>query len=51
MKTHLLRAIAILEEKRAELGNEIVDIAQAPLREKLEKLENGRSGSKKTLPY
>ncbi len=49
MKTHLLRAIAILEEKRAELGNEIVDIAQAPLREKLEKLENGRSGSRKNL--
>ncbi len=38
MKTRLLRAIAILEEKRGELGNEIVDIAQAPLREKLDEL-------------
>ena len=49
MKTRLLRAIALLEEKRGELGNEVVDIAQAPLREKLDKLENTRSGSNKKL--
>ncbi|MCK5116835.1 MAG: AAA family ATPase [Candidatus Aegiribacteria sp.] len=49
MKTRLLRAIAILEEKRSELGNEVVDIAQAPLREKLDKLENTKSGSNKKL--
>lgn len=49
MKTRLLRAIALLEEKRGELGNEIIDIAQAPLREKLDKLENTGSGSKKKL--
>jgi class 3 adenylate cyclase len=49
MKTRLLRAIAILEEKRAELGNEVVDIAQAPLLEKLDKLENTRSIRKKKL--
>ena len=49
MKTRLLRAIAILEEKRGELGNEIVDIAQAPLRARLEKLENTRSSNSKKL--
>ena len=49
MKTRLLRAIALLEAKRGELGNEIVDIAQAPLHKKLDELASIGRGSRKKL--
>lgn len=39
-KIRLQKAIATLEEKRDELGSEIVDIALAPLREKLENISD-----------
>lgn len=48
-KTRLLKAIATLEEKRDELGSEIVDIALTPLREKLESISN--NNEKKLRKY
>ncbi len=39
-KIRLQKAIAALEEKRDELGSEIVDIALVPLREKLENISD-----------
>ncbi|MCD4775181.1 MAG: AAA family ATPase [Candidatus Aegiribacteria sp.] len=48
-KTRLQKAITTLEEKRDELGSEIVDIALIPLREKLESISN--SNEKKLRKY
>ena len=42
-KTRLRKAIAALEAKRNELGSDIIDMAVAPLREKLESIGEGES--------